>query len=130
MATVAEMLDKVARECRAPVPNNWVSSLTTTSMDLKDYLSDTIDELLERLAFIDDDFAKGLDLFDQDVQAGEIKKMLGGEHDRRNAIVTIENIERHMRFASAHWDSAIPVGCCLAFSVRAATRACSQVSGA
>ena len=49
MATVAEMLDKVARECRAPVPNNWVSSLTTTSMDLKDYLSDTIDELLERI---------------------------------------------------------------------------------
>lgn len=38
---------------------------------------------------VDDDFAKGLDLFDQDVQAGEIKKMLGGEHDRKNAIVTI-----------------------------------------
>lgn len=53
MATVAEMLDKVARECRAPVPNNWVSSLTTTSMDLKDYLSDTIDELLERIDWPD-----------------------------------------------------------------------------
>ena len=38
---------------------------------------------------VDDDFAKGLDLLDQDVQAGEIKKMLGGEHDRKNAIVTI-----------------------------------------
>jgi peptide chain release factor 2 len=38
---------------------------------------------------VDADFAKGLDAFEQEVQAGEIKKMLGGEHDRRNAIVTI-----------------------------------------
>lgn len=38
---------------------------------------------------VEDDFARGLDAFDQDVQAGEIKKMLGGEHDRKNAIVTI-----------------------------------------
>ena len=38
---------------------------------------------------VDDEFAAGLDLLDQEVQAGEIKKMLGGEHDRKNAIVTI-----------------------------------------
>ena len=38
---------------------------------------------------VDGEFAAGLDAFDQDVQAGEIKKMLGGEHDRKNAIVTI-----------------------------------------
>ncbi len=38
---------------------------------------------------VEDDFAQGLDAFDQEVQAGEIKKMLGGEHDRKNAIVTI-----------------------------------------
>src|SRR5438093_12887429 len=37
--------------------------------------------------------------------------------------------DRHMRFASAHCERAIPVGCPLAFSVRAATRASSQVSG-
>ena len=30
-----------------------------------------------------------LDALDQEVQAAEIKKMLGGEHDRRNAIVTV-----------------------------------------
>jgi peptide chain release factor 2 len=36
-----------------------------------------------------DEFARGLDDFDHEVQAGEIKKMLGGEHDRKNAIVTI-----------------------------------------
>ncbi len=33
--------------------------------------------------------AQGLDGFDRDVQAGEIKKMLGGEHDRTNAILSI-----------------------------------------
>ena len=38
---------------------------------------------------VDAEFAQGLEKFDQDVQAGEIKKMLGGEHDRKNAILTI-----------------------------------------
>src|SRR5438093_11132203 len=41
----------------------------------------------------------------------------------------LQNIERQKRFASAHWDSAIPVGCPLGLSVRAATRASSHVSG-
>jgi len=38
---------------------------------------------------VDAEFAQALDSLDQEVQAGEIKKMLGGEHDRKNAIVTI-----------------------------------------
>ena len=38
---------------------------------------------------VDAEFLHSLDAFDQEVQAGEIKKMLGGEHDRRNAILTI-----------------------------------------
>jgi peptide chain release factor 2 len=38
---------------------------------------------------VDAEFAAGLEALDQEVQAGEIKKMLGGEHDRKNAIVTI-----------------------------------------
>jgi peptide chain release factor 2 len=36
-----------------------------------------------------DDLAHGLDELAQEVDAGETKKMLGGEHDRKNAIVTI-----------------------------------------
>ncbi|MAG72344.1 MAG: peptide chain release factor 2 [Acidobacteria bacterium] len=38
---------------------------------------------------VDDDLARGLDELEAEVEAAEIKKMLGGEHDRRNAIVTI-----------------------------------------
>jgi peptide chain release factor 2 len=38
---------------------------------------------------VDRELAQSLDALDREVQAGEIKKMLGGEHDRRNAIVTI-----------------------------------------
>jgi peptide chain release factor 2 len=38
---------------------------------------------------VDGEFAAGLDALDQEVQAGEIKKMLGGEHDRKNAILAI-----------------------------------------
>jgi peptide chain release factor 2 len=35
------------------------------------------------------DFTAGLEEFSKVVEAGEIKKMLGGEHDPKNAIVTI-----------------------------------------
>jgi len=35
------------------------------------------------------DFARGLDDLEREVEAAEIKRMLGGEHDRRNAIVTV-----------------------------------------
>ncbi len=38
---------------------------------------------------VDAEFGQGLELLDQVVQAGECKKMLGGEHDRKNAILTI-----------------------------------------
>ena len=38
---------------------------------------------------VDAEFATALESLDQEVEAGEIKKMLGGEHDRKNAIVTI-----------------------------------------
>jgi peptide chain release factor 2 len=38
---------------------------------------------------VDAEFTAGLDGLDREVQAGEIKKMLGGEHDRKNAILAI-----------------------------------------
>ena len=38
---------------------------------------------------VDTEFAQGLEALDQQVQAGEIKKMLGGPHDAKNAIITI-----------------------------------------
>jgi peptide chain release factor 2 len=38
---------------------------------------------------VDAEFGQALEALDQAVQAGEIKKMLGGEHDRKNAILTI-----------------------------------------
>ena len=36
-----------------------------------------------------DDLARSLDELEEQVDTGETKRMLGGEHDRRNAIVTI-----------------------------------------
>jgi len=38
---------------------------------------------------VEGDLAKGLDEFQTDVETAETRKMLGGEHDRRNAIITI-----------------------------------------
>jgi len=38
---------------------------------------------------VDGELAAALDSLEQEVQTGEIKKMLGGEHDRKNAIFTI-----------------------------------------
>jgi peptide chain release factor 2 len=46
-------------------------------------------EWMEQGEAVDDDFARGLDDLEKDVENGEVKKMLGGEHDRRNAIITI-----------------------------------------
>jgi len=38
---------------------------------------------------VDAEFGQAIEALDQEVQGGEIKKMLGGEHDRKNAIMTI-----------------------------------------
>ena len=38
---------------------------------------------------VDAEFNLAIEALEHEVQAGEIKKMLGGEHDRKNAIVTI-----------------------------------------
>ena len=38
---------------------------------------------------VDAEFGQAIEALDREVEAGEIKKMLGGEHDRKNAIVTI-----------------------------------------
>ncbi len=46
-------------------------------------------EWIEQGEPVDGDFARGLDELQKEVEAAEVKKMLGGEHDRRNAIVTI-----------------------------------------
>jgi peptide chain release factor 2 len=54
--------------------------------------SDDLSVLLEWAAAgeaVDAEFAQALDVLDEEVQSGEIKKMLGGEHDRKNAILTI-----------------------------------------
>jgi len=46
-------------------------------------------EWLEQGEPVEADFARGLDELQREVETAEVKKMLGGEHDRRNAIVTI-----------------------------------------
>jgi peptide chain release factor 2 len=46
-------------------------------------------EWLEQGEPVEADFGRGLDDLQREVEAAEVKKMLGGEHDRRNAIVTI-----------------------------------------
>lgn len=62
---------------------------------LRDGLKQRSDDLqvladwMEQGEPVEEDLARGLDDFEKAVDAGEVKKMLGGEHDRRNAIVTI-----------------------------------------
>jgi peptide chain release factor 2 len=59
-------------------------SLKTRSDDLA-----VLVEWAEAGEAVDAEFAQALDTLDREVQAGEVKKMLGGEHDRRNAIIAI-----------------------------------------
>jgi len=63
---------------------DMIHSLTKKSDDLA-----VLVEWAEAGEAVDAEFAQGLDALDAEVQAGEIKKMLGGEHDRKNAIITI-----------------------------------------
>ena len=46
-------------------------------------------EWLEAGEPVGDDLMRGLDALGVEVEAGEIKKMLGGEHDTKNAIITV-----------------------------------------
>jgi peptide chain release factor 2 len=64
-------------------------------LDLARRLAKTVDDLgvlfewIEQGESVDEELARGLDELQEEVDAAEAKKMLGGEHDRSNAIVTI-----------------------------------------
>jgi peptide chain release factor 2 len=63
--------------------------------DLSDSLRRRVEDLAVLVEWLEagepvlDDLVRGLDELELQVDAGETKKMLGGEHDRKNAIVTI-----------------------------------------
>jgi peptide chain release factor 2 len=80
----AEAQRVLQRRRRLEQDRELVASLRVKSEDLA-----VLREWAEAGEPVDAEFSQALDVFDQEVQAGEIKKMLGGEHDRKNAIVTI-----------------------------------------
>jgi peptide chain release factor 2 len=80
----AEAQKILQRRRRLEQDSELVRSLRRKSDDLA-----VLVEWAEAGEAVDEEFARALEAFDQEVQAGEIKKMLGGEHDRKNAIVTI-----------------------------------------
>jgi peptide chain release factor 2 len=97
-------LDRI--EARVADPDFWkdqaaAQSLLQRRSRLQEELtlSDTLQRRVEDLGVlvewaeageaVDGDLAKGLDEFQADVDVAETRKMLGGEHDRRNAIVTV-----------------------------------------
>src|SRR3954463_7442757 len=61
-----------------------VASMGRRAEDLK-----VLADWLQQGAAVEGGLAQGLDELEREVEAGEIKKMLGGEHDARNAIIAI-----------------------------------------
>jgi peptide chain release factor 2 len=67
----------------------------TDDLELRDSLARKLDDLGVLLEWAEQgedvapDLQRALDALEEEVEAAEIKKMLGGEHDRANAIVTI-----------------------------------------
>lgn len=49
MPTVAEVMDEAARECSLTPPVSWITASTLSHVEMKDFLRDTADELLERI---------------------------------------------------------------------------------
>jgi peptide chain release factor 2 len=80
----AEAQKVLQRRRRLEQDRELIASLTKKRDDLGVLL-----EWSQAGEAVDAEFAQALDALAQEVQAGEIKKMLGGEHDRTNAIVTI-----------------------------------------
>ena len=72
------------RRRRVEQDRDLVASLRKRSDDLA-----VLVEWAEQGESVDAEFGQALEALDQEVQAGEIKKMLGGGHDRKNAILTI-----------------------------------------
>ena len=72
------------RRRRLEQEHELIESLRKRSDDLA-----VLAEWAESGEAVEPELRQALDALDQEVQAGEIKKMLGGEHDRKNAIVTI-----------------------------------------
>jgi len=72
------------RRRRLEQDRDLITSLKKKTEDLS-----VLREWAEAGESVDGEFAQALDALDQEVQTGEIKKMLGGEHDRKNAIVAI-----------------------------------------
>ena len=80
----AEAQKVLQRRRRLEQDRTLIESLGKKSDDLA-----VLVEWAEAGEAVDAEFSQTLESLDQEVQAGEIKKMLGGEHDRKNAIVTI-----------------------------------------
>ena len=72
------------RRRRLEQDRDLMLSLTKKSEDLAVLL-----EWSDAGEMVDAEFGQAIEALDREVEAGEIKKMLGGEHDRKNAIVTI-----------------------------------------
>ena len=76
------------RCCSAAAGSKRTSSSASRSQRKLDDLNVLV-EWAEAGEPVADDLGRALDDLSAQVDAGEIKKMLGGEHDRKNAIVTI-----------------------------------------
>lgn len=49
MATVREAMEVAARQCSVTVPSDWITTTDITILELKDFLVETVDELLDRI---------------------------------------------------------------------------------
>jgi len=104
LARVNEELSRI--EARVGAPDFWKDQAAAQKLlqrrrrleedrDLSEALGRQIDDLAVLAEWagagepVADDMARALDDLAAQVDAGETKKMLGGEHDRKNAIVTI-----------------------------------------
>ncbi|HXW05057.1 MAG TPA: peptide chain release factor 2 [Vicinamibacterales bacterium] len=103
-ARPAEELSKI--EARLSAPDFWKDQAAAQKLlqrrrrleddrDLSDALKRRVEDLAVLVEWagagepVEEDLARALDELAAQVDAGETKKMLGGEHDRKNAIVTI-----------------------------------------
>ena len=53
MATISSIMDHAARRCSIGAVTSWATSQTTTALEMKDFLTETAEELLDRVELPD-----------------------------------------------------------------------------
>lgn len=49
MTLITDILARAARQCSVPAPSSWITATTQDALEIRDFLDETVDDILERV---------------------------------------------------------------------------------